>query len=35
MRLYLGKGGYIRDVNWVSYLGGVYSVGVLTGFYGI
>ena len=34
------QGTYIRDVNWVTYLGGVYSVGlytgsVLTGFYGI
>ena len=25
----------IRDINWVTYLGGVYSGGVLTGFYGI
>ena len=38
-----GKGGgeaYIQDVNWVSYLGGLYSESlytghVLTGFYGI
>ena len=31
-------GAYIRDVNWVTYLGGVwgfYTGGVLTGFYGI
>ena len=35
-------GAYIRDVNWVSYLGGgtyirgaLYTGGVLTGFYGI
>ena len=32
-------GAYIRDVNWVTYLRGVYSRGlymgcVLTGFYG-
>ena len=29
------EGAYNRDDNWVSYLEGVYSVGVLTGFYGI
>ena len=34
-------GPYIRDVNWISYLRGVFSGGegiyggVLTGFYGI
>ena len=27
-------GAYIRD-NWVTYLAGVYSGGILTGFYGI
>ena len=26
---------YIRDVNWVIYLGVVYTGGILTGFYGI
>ena len=30
-----GERAYIRDVNWVTYLGGVYSGGVLTGFCGI
>ena len=46
MALYSGAGGggvgYIRDVNWVIYLGGggvysgdLYTVGVLTTFYGI
>ena len=34
------KGAYIRDVNWVTYMGGVNSGGlytgdVLTGIYGI
>ena len=29
-----GGGAYIRD-NWVTYLAGVYSGGILTGFYGI
>ena len=38
--VYAGKGAYIRDVKWVTYLGGVYSEGlyaggVLTGFYRI
>ena len=28
-------GARIRDVNWVSYLGGIYLGDVLTGFYGI
>ena len=31
---YRGGGAYIRD-NWVTYLAGVYSGGILTGFYGI
>ena len=26
-------GAYIWDVNWVTYLGGIYSGGILTGFY--
>ena len=34
-----GEGVYIRGVNWVTYLGNVYSEGgrggILTGFYGI
>ena len=44
-RIYGGPGGgwgaYIRDVNWVTYLegayirGGLYTGGVLTGFYSI
>ena len=24
-RLYIGAGGYIRGVNWVTYLGDIYS----------
>ena len=37
---YIREGAYIRDVNWVSYMGGVYSGGLytggaLTGFYGM
>ena len=28
-------GAYIWDANWFTYLRGVYSGGVLTGFYGV
>ena len=28
-------GGYSWNVNWVAYLGGIYTKGILTGFYGI
>ena len=34
-RGHIYRGAYIRDINWVTYLGGVYTGGVLVGFYGM